>query len=108
MIQESLRILIHYFSFDAFIGIHVLRLLYFAGAVGIPVAGWLFARRIRLRTSDTDAAAFSAFVGNMRRGTFFSLFILGCLCMEILWRLLCEFLIAFLQVREALLGLAAK
>lgn len=108
MIQESVRTLADFFSFDALVGIHVLRILYFAGAVGIPLIGWIFARRIRARAPDAAAEAFSAFAGTMRRGVFLSFFIFFCFFIEILWRLLCEFLIAFLQMREALFELTGK
>jgi hypothetical protein len=120
----------NFFAFRTFIAPGVLYITYYLGAVSIPVFAWLFARQARARALevraraqeigarargvagpalDRGAAASAEWVGDTRLGlagwarvggVALATFIL----MEIGWRMLFEFLVAYFQMREALVG----
>ncbi|MEA3412475.1 MAG: DUF4282 domain-containing protein [Pseudomonadota bacterium] len=105
--------LVDFLNFRFFISPHVLVGCYYAGALGVPFGSWFLAIWIKRRyglVSDAHQSgktAFLAVTGKRNRLLFYVLVILIFICMEILWRVMLEFLIAYLQMREALLGLAA-
>jgi hypothetical protein len=119
-----------FFAFRTFIAPGVLYITYYLGAVAIPVFAWLFARQARTRALEVRARAqeltarAQAVAGQATRGkaaapahwvgdtglgladwarvagVALATFIL----MEIGWRMLFEFLLAYFQMREALVG----
>lgn len=102
-----------FLGFRLFISPYVLFAFYYLGAVAVPVGSWLFTRWIRRRyglVSEAYETGKSAIVAGTRKKNrliVIILFVLMFVFMEILWRMMFEFLIAYLQMREALLGLAA-
>jgi len=92
---------------------HVFLLIYYLGAVGIPVLVWALGRTLKRRLSRRDAAeklpagperwAEQALVGNryVLSTVGFAMF----LAMELMWRVLFEFPIAYFQMRDTLLQL---
>ena len=103
---------IDFLNFRLFISTYVLVACYYIGAIGMPVASWFLLLWIRRRFAiaaeihDATKTALTDTTGRKERVLFYLLF-LGCfICMEILWRMLFEFLIAYLQMREALVNLA--
>jgi hypothetical protein len=103
---------IDFLNFRLFISPYVLVAFYYIGALGMPVASWLFLLWIRRRfaiTGEIHDAATTALVdttGRKNRVLFYLMFLACFLCMEVVWRMLFEFLMAYLQMREALLKIA--
>jgi hypothetical protein len=103
---------IDYLNFRSFISPHVLVACYYIGALGVPVGSWFFARWIKRKywvVSDIYESSKTMIFNITRtkdRMLFYVLFALFFFCMEIIWRMVFEFLIAYLQMREALLELA--
>jgi len=106
--------LIDFLTFRSFISPHVLVACYYLGALGVPVGSWIFAQWIKRKywfVSDIYESSKTTVFNNTRtkdRGLFYVLFASFFLCMEILWRMMFEFLIAYLQMREAILRLATQ
>ena len=103
---------IDFLTFRSFISPHVLVVCYYIVALGVPVGSWFFARRIKRKywvVSDIYESSKTTIFNITRtkdRMLFYVLFALLFFCMEIMWRMIFEFLIAYLQMREALLELA--
>ena len=103
---------IDFLNFRLFISPHVLVAFYYIGAIGMPVASWVLLVRIRRRFTipgeihDATTTTLVNITGRKERVLFYLLILACFICMEILWRMLFEFLVAYLQMREALLELA--
>lgn len=101
--------IIDFLSFRHFIGPAVLPFCYILGAAGIPFGVWLAAKRterfLEKQVPEAHRAGEEYASGHGYRGRIVSFFALLFVISEILWRILFEFLMAFLQMREALLFL---
>lgn len=104
-----MQTLIDYFSFKSFISLDVMRVGYALGAVILPVAGgllWLWIKR-RYRLVDVAYGRGKSWLRQLtspaQRLGLYGLFILMFVCAEILWRMMFEYLIAYLQIRDVLL-----
>lgn len=79
--------------------------LYFTGAVLLPLLGWIALKKARRRYPGVEAF-FSASIseaGVMSRSTRWAIFAFTVICAEALWRIIFEYLIAYLQMRDALM-----
>jgi len=102
-----LREIYDFFNFDIFISPFILKILYFLGAIFLPALAWLALKKIRRRYPKINAH-FSA--AESATGTRFHLLMLmaftfALICTETLWRVIFEYLIAYLQMREAIMEL---
>lgn len=103
---------IGYLTFRSFISTHVLVVLYYIGALGVPIGSWFFAlwiKRKYLLVSDiyeSSKKMIFSVTKTKDRMLFYVLFALLVFCMEIIWRMVFEFLIAYFQMRNVLLELA--
>jgi hypothetical protein len=103
---------IDYLTFRSFISPHVLVACYYIGALGVPVGSWLFARWIKRKylivsdVYDSSRKMIFSITRTKDRMLFYILFALFFFCMEIMWRMMFEFLIAYFQMRDVLLELA--
>lgn len=100
-----------FFSFRTFVSLDVLRVVYALGAIGMPLMAWgvwLWLGRFALWNwmRGTAANATRRVVSRRWRLTGIVLFVLCFLCMELIWRMMFEFLIAYLQMRDALQWMA--
>jgi hypothetical protein len=107
-------ILLDFLTFRRFLGPYVLPLIYYLGALGVPFTAWALLVWLRRRYSRLDQTLQSggemARLHTRRRDriALALLFLAIFLFMELMWRLLFEYLMAFLQMREALLMLQAR
>ena len=96
-------------TFRTFLAPYALPFFYYLGALGVPFAAWGLLVWLRRRYGRLDQAIQTgggiAPPETRRRGRGLVLppFLRPFLFMELMWRLLFEYLIAFLQMREALL-----
>ncbi len=101
--------IVDFLSFRYFISPAVLPFCYVLGAAGIPFGAWLAAKRterfLKKQVPEAHRAGEEYASGRGHRGRIISFFSILFVISEILWRILFEFLIAFLQMREALLFL---
>lgn len=96
-----------FLHFDVFVSPGILKTLYFAGAVLLPLLGWLSLQKARSRYPGVEAFFYAADSRKVIRSRFLRWVILAfaMICAETLWRIIFEYLIAYLQMREALMKL---
>ena len=99
-----------FLSFETMISRHALLVFYYLGAVVMPVAAWLAALYLirRFRSAREIYAKgmglFTATVPLRWRLLGFIMFAAAFLLMELMWRMMFEYLIAFMQMRDALVN----
>lgn len=100
--------------FRLFVSPYLLVAFYYVGAIGVPVGGWIFSDWVRRKyrlVSEAHESVKAAILKTTRRRDrllFAMLFISIFIFLEIIWRMMFEFLIAYLQMRNALLELTSR
>jgi hypothetical protein len=108
--------MIDFLSFKVFISPYVLIICYFIGAFIIPIASFFLVKWLQSKYRPIlDATSFTKnvlpelkikqFFSLKQRILFISIIIALFISLEIMWRMLFEFLIAYLQIREALIAI---
>jgi len=96
-----------FLTFKTFISPTILIVMYILGATIMPLLAWWMALKVR--------KYFPSKVESMKKSLFFkmrlrdkvilmSIALLLLLCMEICWRMMFEFLIAYMQIHDVLVG----
>ena len=108
--------LLDFLSFKTFITPGVLLFCYYLGALGGPLGGGLFVVWLRPKYRNLRASGYSPqgeepslllrWTAGGNGLLALVVFLLMLLCMEIMWRMMFEFMLAYFQMREALLGLS--
>ena len=103
-----------FLSFKRFISIEVLIFFYYSGAVILPVLLWYLSKWLMRKYQLADeagkllqATASKVLWPSLNKNQkiqLTALFVTMFLLMELFWRMLFEFLIAYIQIRDALLG----
>jgi hypothetical protein len=98
-----------FLTFQTFITPTLLILIYYIGAILVPVVSWylvywiktvyLSKKGINLELEVTIHITFR------QRFIMYSIFLISFLCMEILWRMMFEFFIAYFDMHDALMKL---
>lgn len=102
-----MQILIDFFTFETLISEHALILFYFMGAVLLPIFVWIVSFSLTKRyliTRQTAKMGTDLFKSLPWRyqAIALSTFLLMFFMMELFWRMMFEYLIAFMQIRDAL------
>lgn len=98
-----------FLTFKSFISIEVLIIFYYVGALILPIATWALLtwlmRKYRLinATYENGKEIIWKSLNKKQQTKLVALFISSFLFMELFWRMLFEFLIAYMQIRDALL-----
>ena len=111
--------ILDFLSFKIFISPYILIACYFVGAFIIPIASIIFAKwlqskyqsflkQIPLAHEVLSQLEFKHYIHIKQRIIFISLILFIFISLEIMWRMMFEFLIAYLQIREALLSITAS
>ena len=79
---------------------------YYIGALGVPIGSWFLVLWIKRKYWLASQITFIKFTRTKDRILLYILFIVFFICMEIMWRMMFEFIIAYLQMRDALMELA--
>lgn len=102
--------MIDFLTFDILISRHALLVFYYLGAVAMPLAAWLMAVYLVRRLPPVRDAyrvgmnLMTRHVPLRWRLAGLLMFVLAFLFMELMWRMLFEYLIAFMQMRDALVA----
>ena len=102
--------MIDFLTFKSFISIDVLILFYYFGALVLPIGLWMVSmwliRRYQLfNTFYEQSQTLLWEVLNKKQKIQVGLFfIISFLFMQLFWRMLFEFLIAYMQIRDALVA----
>ena len=97
-----------FLTFKTFISTEALIIFYYLGAIILPVFLWLLLSFVvqkykLLKTSYTSGKElFWKLLSKKQQVTFISFFVVAFIFMELFWRMLFEFLIAYMQIRDAL------
>ncbi len=98
-----------FLTFKRFISTEVLIVFYYAGALFLPVAIW-FLMHWLIEKNQLFNSTYSKgkellwnSLNSQQRSRFIFFFVLMFFFMELFWRMLFEFLIAYMQMRDALL-----
>ena len=100
-----------FLTFKKFISTDILIIFYYFGALILPVGMWLlltwFIRKYRLFNTvyESGKEIIWKLLNRKQKIKFVAFFISLFLFMELFWRMLFEFLIAYLQIREALVSI---
>ena len=98
-----------FITFKSFISIPVLIVFYYIGAIILPVGIWLFSTWLIKKYKFIDDAhkkgkeLIWGLLNKKQRIMLVAIFVSIFLFMELFWRMLFEFLIAYMQMRDALL-----
>lgn len=90
-----------FLTFQTFITPSLLLLIYYVGALLIPLFSLYFSRWIRT-VYKTDIENYTAI---KQRSILYIVFFIFFFCMEILWRVMFEFFIAYFDMHDALMKL---
>ncbi len=98
-----------FLTFQTFITPTLLIFIYYIGAILIPIVSWYLAKWIQRsyfsELSKSIKEEFHAKTTFKQRFIVYAAFILCFLCMEILWRVMFEFFIAYFDMHDALMKL---
>jgi hypothetical protein len=98
-----------FLTFQSFISTEALIVFYYAGAIMLPVSTWYFVTWLQRKYEIVNIAyekGKATLWGSLNQKNKIRLtifFIVTFLFMELFWRMLFEFLIAYMQIRDALL-----
>ena len=98
-----------FLTFKSFISTEVLIIFYYLGALILPIGLWLLVtwliRKYKLFTTAYESGKEIIWksLNRKQKTKLIGFFITSFLFMEIFWRMLFEFLIAYMQMRDALL-----
>jgi len=98
-----------FLTFKSFISINVLIIFYYIGALILPLGLWILINWLIRKYDFFDVVyekgkeAIWKSLNKKQQIKLFVFFILFFLFMELIWRMLFEFLIAYMQIRDALI-----
>ena len=98
-----------FLTFKDFISIPILIIFYYFGAVVFPFFMWIFSTWLMKKYKVIEAlhekgkAMLWSALSNKQKVKLILAFLVAFLFMELFWRMLFEFLIAYMQIRDALL-----
>ena len=98
-----------FLMFNSFITPALLLLLYYVGALIIPIFSWFILLWIKKRYFSSISNRIKNEIRKnttfLQRFTFLVAFIFCFLCMELFWRVMFEFFIAYFDMHDALMKL---
>ena len=103
--------LMEFLTFRRFVSFPVLLVWYYLGALGIPLLSWYVAIRIKRKywiVSEAGEMGQQLIREHLRprdQAALIALILFLFLSMETMWRVLFEYLIGYLQMRDALMSL---
>ena len=101
--------MIDFLSFKTFISIDALIIFYYIGAIFLPIAVWLsmmgLVRKYQIisRVYKLGKETLWGMLSYQQKSVLLLFFVFLFFLMELFWRMIFEFLIAYMQMREALL-----
>ena len=102
--------MMEFLTFKVFISTDVLIVFYYIGAVIVPVGVWFLVNWFMRKYSFFDdvlkkaRSTVGASINKKQKAILVIVFVLSFLFMEIIWRMMFEFLIAYMQIRDALVA----
>lgn len=97
-----------FLSFNTFITPTLLIIMYYVGALLIPVLGWYFTFWIKKAYLSEVSQAIKNRTSPKHRMIVFMIFIMIFISMQIFWRVMFEFLIAYFDMHDALIQIESS
>jgi hypothetical protein len=101
-----------FLTFQTFITPTLLICIYYVGVLLVPLLSWILIRRIekiylskKVNNMQEDVKVHLTF---RQRFIIYMFFIISLLCMEIMWRIMLEFFIAYFDMHDALMKLSLQ
>lgn len=94
-----------FLTFETFITPALLIFIYYIGAVIIPVIGWYFTFWVKKAYLSDVSQTVKDRTTPKQRFILLMIFFITFLCMEIVWRVMFEFFIAYFDMHDALMKL---
>lgn len=100
--------MMNFLTFKSFISTDALIAFYYLGAVVMPIAIWIFMIWLLQKYKFLNTAYESGkdviwrSLNRKQQTQFLAFFVISFLFMSLFWRMLFEFLIAYMQIRDAL------
>ena len=95
--------MLDFLTFQTFITPTILLIIYYIGALVIPVLGWYFTFWVKKAYLSDVSQAIKDRTSPKQRLMMFMIFFMTLLCMEIFWRMIFEFFIAYFDMHDALM-----
>ncbi len=101
--------MVDFLTFKSFISIEALIVFYYIGALILPIALWFvliwLVRKYKLLNTayKNSKEIIWNLLNTKQKIKLIALFLIAFLFMQLFWRMLFEFLIAYMQIRDALL-----
>ena len=97
--------MLDFLTFQTFITPTLLLIMYYIGALVIPVLGWYFTFWVKKAYLSDVSQAIKDRTTPKQRLKVFMIFFITLLCMEVFWRVFIEFFIAYFDMHDALMEL---
>ena len=94
-----------FLTFQTFITPSLLIFIYYIGAILIPYIGWYITKWIQRSYFSEISKNLKETITTKQRVIIYTIFILCFICMEIFWRIIFEFFIAYFNMHDALIKL---
>jgi len=97
-----------FLTFKTFISPTILMIMYIFGAIVMPAIAWWMALKVRKYLPSKIEQMKKSLFSKMRvrdKAILIGMALCMLLCMEICWRMMFEFLIAYMQIRDVLVTL---
>jgi Mn2+/Fe2+ NRAMP family transporter len=94
-----------FLTFQSFISPTLLIILYYLGAVVIPFISFYISKWVKSRYLKDIDIKLDKVIPLKKRLLFLSVIVLCFLCMELFWRVMFEFFIAYFNMHDALMKL---
>ncbi len=95
-----------FLTFQTFITPTLLLIIYYIGALVIPVLGWYFTFWVKKAYLSDISQAIKDRTTPKQRFILFMIFFIALFSMEIFWRVMFEFFIAYFDMHDALMKLS--
>lgn len=95
--------MIDFLTFQTFITPLLLIFMYYVGALVIPLVSWYFSKWLKNKYYSHLSSTIPNSLNNKQRLFTYALVFICILCMEILWRVMFEFFIAYFDMHDALM-----
>ncbi len=97
--------MLDFLTFQTFITPTLLIFIYYLGAVIIPILSWYFTFWVKKAYLSDVSKVIKDRTTPKQRLILFMVFFITLFCMEIFWRVMFEFLIAYFDMHDALMKL---
>jgi len=97
--------MIEFLTFETFLTPIFLIILYYVGAIVIPLLSYVMAKWIKHSYFDDISCELKKYLSIKQRAVIILIALLCFICMEIFWRMMFEFFIAYFDMHDALIKL---